>query len=351
MATATTPGSEAKGPKLNRLGLPQTEYRGAPSTLCAGCGHDMITSQIVKAFWEMGVEPTNVAKMSGIGCSSKTTAYFLGQSHGFNGVHGRMAAIATGSFMANHKLVHLGVSGDGDTSAIGFGNFLHMVRRNLPIVYLIENNGVYALTKGQISPTADKGSVMKDGTIIEMEPIDCCALAIQMGCEYVARSYSGDINQVSSLIKGAISHHGTAVIDIISPCMTFNNHEGSTKSHAYSKSKQDPLHEIGFVPCFEECPAKDEAGEASELEMPDGSRIILKRLARDYNPTDKMAALALLEKARTEGLFLTGLFYHGQSAMPLDEQLNLVDRPLATLPASMLRPSAEALKEMMQSLK
>ncbi len=348
MATTTTPDLQAKGPKLNRLGLPQSDYRGAPSTLCPGCGHDAITSQIVKACWEMGIEPTSAAKMSGIGCSSKTTAYFLGQSHGFNGVHGRMSAIATGSFMANHKLVHIGVSGDGDTASIGFGNFLHMVRRNLPIVYIIENNGVYALTKGQISATADMGSVNKNGSVNEMSPIDCCELAIAMGCDYVARSFSGDVNQVCSLIKGALAHRGTAVIDIVSPCMTFNNHEGSTKSLVYAKANEDPLHEIDFIPHFEDNKAAYKAGEAIPIGLPDGSRIILKKLARNYDPYDRGAALALLEKARRERLLITGLLYHGTSGIPLDVQLNLPDQPLATLPESMIRPNADALKALMK---
>lgn len=350
MATANT-NSEAQGPKVNRLGLTQAEYRGAPSTLCAGCGHDSITAQVVKAFWEMGIEPTNVAKMSGIGCSSKTTAYFLGQSHGFNGVHGRMAPVATGAHMANRKLVQLGVSGDGDTASIGLGNFMHMVRRNLPIVYLIENNGIYALTKGQTSATADKGSVTKNGLVNQMDPIDCCSLAIMMGATYVARSFSGDFNQLTALLKGAIVHRGTAIIDIVSPCMTFNNHEGSTKSQSYAKAHKDPLHEIGFFPAGEEITADYAPGEVIKIDLPDGSRLILKKVGKDYDPTDKIAALAMLDKARDERQFLTGLIYHSGGSVPLDEQLNMIEEPLATLPESVLRPSAEALKKYMADWK
>jgi 2-oxoglutarate ferredoxin oxidoreductase subunit beta len=343
--------AEPKAPKVNRLGLEQGEYRASPSTLCAGCGHDAITAQIIKAMWEMGVEPWNVAKMSGIGCSSKSTAYFLGQSHGFNGVHGRMAAQATGSHLANRRLVHIGVSGDGDTASIGLGNFLHMVRRNVPLIYIIENNGVYGLTKGQFSATADQGSKSKHGAQNQMEPIDCCALAIQMGCQYVARSFSGDVKQLVALLKGAIAHRGTALLDVVSPCVTFNNHEGSTKSLQYARQHEEALHEIGFVPYFEPLTAEPEPGTTTTLDLPDGSKITLKKLAREYDPTDRMGALKLLDEAQRERLFLTGLLYRGAGMAPLGEQLNLVEEPLATLPAERLRPPAEALEGVMARLR
>ena len=243
MTTVMTdpPSSAPRDPKGNRLGLLLKDYQGAESTLCAGCGHDAITSSIVKAFFEMGVEPYRVAKLSGIGCSSKTTNYFMGQAHGINSVHGRMGAVATGASLANRRLVNIGISGDGDTASIGLSHFLHMVRRNVPIIYVIENNGCYGLTKGQFSATADRGSVKKGGLIVNQSlPIDCCALAIQMGCGFVARTFSGDTKQVRTLLKAAIAYRGTAVLDIVSPCVTFNNHEGSTKSVAYARGKRKP---------------------------------------------------------------------------------------------------------------
>ena len=243
----------AKAKKFNRIGLELSDYKGAASTLCAGCGHDAITNSIVKALFDLGVEPYDVAKLSGIGCSSKTPNYFLNKAHGFNGVHGRMAPIATGSSLANHSLLHLGVSGDGDTASIGLGNFLHMVRRNVSMVYIVENNGCYGLTKGQFSATADQGSTKKGGQEVNTAiPVDICALAIQMGCKFVARSFSGDTQQVRVLLKASMSHNGTAVLDIISPCVTFNNHEGSTKSVRYARTHEDPLHEIDFIPSFEQ---------------------------------------------------------------------------------------------------
>jgi 2-oxoglutarate ferredoxin oxidoreductase subunit beta len=288
-----------------------------------------------------------VAKLSGIGCSSKTTAYFLGRSHGFNAVHGRMAAIAVGTNAANHTLLNIGVSGDGDTASIGLGNFLHMVRRNTKIVYLIENNGCYALTKGQFSATADKGSVQKRGAVNQMAPIDCCALAIEMGCGFVARSFSGDAKQVMNLLKGAIAHRGTAVLDIVSPCMTFNNHEGSTKSYPYAKGHEDPLHELGFVPYFEDVKVDFEPGATTVVELQDQSKITLKKLGHDYDPTSREQALKLLHKASDEQLFLTGLIYYNRDTPSMQEQMNLVPEPLTTLPESRTRPSAAALAELM----
>ncbi|MGB9690802.1 MAG: 2-oxoacid:ferredoxin oxidoreductase subunit beta [Candidatus Sumerlaeaceae bacterium] len=334
-------------PATNRIGFAQDVYKGAASTLCAGCGHDSITAQLVRALWECNVDPYSIAKMSGIGCSSKTTAYFASFSHGFNGVHGRAAAIATGSFLANRKLLHVAVSGDGDTASIGLGNFLHMVRRNVPVVYVIENNGVYGLTKGQFSATADKGSTLKDGQRNDMEPIDCCALAIEMGCEYVARSFSGDVKQLVALLKGAIAHRGTAVIDVVSPCVTFNNHEGSTKSLKFAREHEDPLHEIGFVPYYEEIRVEYEPGTVQEITLHDGSRLVLKKLGRDYDPTDRSAALALLEQARKEKLFITGLIYRAAMPSPaFDEVLDLVETPLAHLPDELLRPKPEVVMEL-----
>src|SRR5881394_1352901 len=241
MSTTMNPPAPPKN--VNRFGLSIADYKGADSTLCAGCGHDAITAQIIKAFYEYGVEPHRVAKMSGIGCSSKTPAYFLSQSHGFNGVHGRMPALATGVMLANQTLISIGVSGDGDTASIGMGQFVHLLRRNIPMIYIVENNGVYGLTKGQFSATADLGSKKKDGLINELPPIDLCGLAIELGCGFVARSFAGDPKQLVALLKAAASHKGTAVLDVISPCVTFNNHEGSTKSYKYAKEQEVQLHE------------------------------------------------------------------------------------------------------------
>ncbi|MBZ5534546.1 MAG: 2-oxoacid:ferredoxin oxidoreductase subunit beta [Acidobacteriia bacterium] len=331
--------------KTNRLGLPMTEYKGLDSTLCAGCGHDGITSQIVKAFYEYGVEPHRVAKFSGIGCSSKTPAYFIGNSHGFNAVHGRMPAVATGAMLANRTLVGVGVSGDGDTASIGIGQFIHLLRRNIPLIYIIENNGVYGLTKGQFSATADVGSKLKNGIVNELPPIDCCVLAIELGCSYVARSFAGDPKQLVPLIKGAIAHKGTALLDVISPCVTFNNHEGSTKSFKYAKEHEEMLHEIGFVPYFEQIQADYPEGAVKEVELHDGSHIRLRKLDRDYDPSSKPQALQLIRKANELGELITGLLFYDREKKDFIDDLNMMDEPLATLPTSQVRPSREALAE------
>lgn len=345
--------TESKSRKdANRLGLELKDYKGAKSTLCAGCGHDAITNSIVKAMYDLSINPMRVAKLSGIGCSSKTPNYFLDQAHGFNAVHGRMASIATGSHLGNRGLLNIGVSGDGDTASIGLGNFLHMVRRNVPIIYIVENNGCYGLTKGQFSATADKGSVKKGGRESnEFAPVDICALAIEMGCGYVARSFSGDTSQVRALLKGAASHDGTAVLDIVSPCVTFNNHEGSTKSVTFARAHEDPLHEIDFIPHFEQIMVDYEPGTAIEVEMHDGSVVTLKKLNHDYNPTDKIEALRLLKEAEEDQHFYTGLVYVNEDVVPYAEQMHLIDAPLASLPAEKLRPSEAAFNELMDSFK
>jgi 2-oxoglutarate/2-oxoacid ferredoxin oxidoreductase subunit beta len=353
MSTTITapPPTPTKTPAVNRVGFPLSEYKGVASTLCSGCGHDAITNQIIKAAFELDLEPHRIAKLSGIGCSSKTTAYFMNRAHGFNSVHGRMSAVATGVNLANRTLMNIGVSGDGDTASIGLGQFLHMVRRNVQICYIIENNGVYGLTKGQFSATADKGSLQKKGTTNEMFPIDACALAIEMGCEFVARSFSGDMKQLCALLKAAISHKGTAVIDVVSPCITFNNHEGSTKSYKFAKEHEEPIHEIGFVPHYEPISAEYAEGTTKQIDLPDGSHLMLKKLNLDYDPSNKTKALEFLSKARDERLFLTGLLYHGVGQSSMVEQKNLVDEPLATLPESVVRPGPEILAKIMESLK
>lgn len=351
MSNETTGTKPKKLPVTNRLNLDIKVYKGLNSTLCNGCGHDSITSAVIRALFEHNVQPHMVAKLSGIGCSSKTTAYFLGRSHGFNSVHGRMAAIASGVHAANRRLVNVGVSGDGDTASIGLGNFLHMLRRNVPMVYLVENNGCYGLTKGQFSATADKGSASKGGAVNPTDPIDICALAIQMGCNYVARSFSGDVKQLVPLLKGALGHRGTSVIDIVSPCVTFNNHEGSTKSYAYAKDKEDPLHEVGFVAAYEEISVDYDPGSTQLVTLHDGSKIVLKKLGHDHDPTNRTKAMQMLDHANRERLFLTGLVFHDKGVLPLDEQLGLVDEPLATLPASRTRPPPSVLAKVMESLK
>src|SRR6187399_3693221 len=271
----TTPAGSAPGKKLNRIGLEVSQYRGGKTTLCAGCGHNAISERIIEACFDLGVDAKRVLKLSGIGCSSKSPAYFLSQSHGFNSVHGRMPSVATGALLANASLQGIGVSGDGDTGAIGIGQFVHLMRRNLPIIYIIEDNGCYGLTKGQFSPTADLGSTLKTGVVNELPPIDTCALAIELGASFVARSFSGDKKQLLAILKAALSHRGTAMIDVISPCVTFNDHEGSTKSYAYVKEHDEPLGEVSFVPFFEDITVEYDPGTTTEVRMHDGSRLLL----------------------------------------------------------------------------
>jgi len=335
------------GKKVNRIGLETKVYRGGKTTLCAGCGHNAISERIIDACCEMGVEPERVIKLSGIGCSSKSPAYFLGTAHGFNAVHGRMPSVGTGALLANRKLIAIGVSGDGDTGAIGIGQFVHLMRRNLPIVYIIEDNGCYGLTKGQFSPTADYGSKAKTGVMNNLPPIDTCALAIELGASFVARSFSGDKKQLSAILKAALSHRGTAMLDVLSPCVTFNDHEGSTKSYAYAKDHDDPLGEISFVPYFEDISVDYEPGSTQEVEMHDGSKLYLKKLETEYNPMDKMQAMSVLDETRNRGEFATGLIYVEPKKADFIEVLNMVDEPLATLPEQRVRPPKSVLSELM----
>ena len=347
----TTTAAPPPGKKVNRIGLELVEYKGGKTTLCAGCGHNAISERIVEAFYEMGIEPERVIKLSGIGCSSKSPAYFLGRSHGFNSVHGRMPSVGTGAILANRKLVAIGVSGDGDTGAIGIGQFVHLMRRNLPIVYIIEDNGCYGLTKGQFSPTADLGSRLKTGVINDLPPIDTCALAIELGATFVARSFSGDKKQLLSILKAAVSHGGTAMIDVLSPCVTFNDHEGSTKSYSYVKDHDEPLGEVSFVPYFDDIEVDYEPGTTKEVEMHDGSKLYLKKVAENYDPTKKGAALRLLRETTERGVYATGVLYVERDRPNLVELLDLVDEPLATLPLERVRPPKAALDEIMESLR
>ena len=337
--------------KVNRIGLELAIYRGSKSTLCAGCGHNAISERIIDAFYDLGVDPYRVAKFSGIGCSSKTPAYFLQASHGFNGVHGRMPSLATGAALANQHLLHIGVSGDGDTVSIGIGQFIHLMRRNLPIVYIIENNGVYGLTKGQFSATADLGSQLKSGVINDLPAIDTCALAVQLGATFVARSFSGDKKQLLALLKAATAHRGTVLLDVISPCVAFNDHEGSTKSYSYMKGHEEPLHQVDFIPIYKDISVEYEPGETTQVQMHDGSWVVLKKLGHDYDPTNKAGALQTLLESHKTGQVLTGVLYLETGQKNFLELLNLVDEPLASLPTDRVRPKKEVLDEIMEELR
>lgn len=349
MATTAKP---APAPNTNRIGLTLADYKGLPSTLCAGCGHDSISSKIIKAFYEANVDPYRVAKLSGIGCSSKSPAYFLSKSCGFNSVHGRMPSIATGAMLANKDLIAIGVSGDGDTGNIGLGQFMHCVRRNIPMIYIIENNGVYGLTKGQFSATADAGSKLKTGEVNHMQTLDLCALAVGLGCGFVARSFAGDPKQLVPIIKAALAHKGTAVIDVISPCVTFNDHEGSTKSYKYGKEHDVILQELDFVPSYQSLEDVDyEPGTTKEVKLPDGSHILLKKLGRDYDPTNKMQAIAVLQSGIEKCEMITGLLYIEPTKPDYTKELNLYDKPLAHLSEEKIRPPKQVLDEIMQSLR
>jgi len=345
---ATTPTAE---PKTNRIGLTVIEYKGGKTTLCAGCGHNAISERIIDAMYEMGVQPERVAKLSGIGCSSKSPAYFMSRSHSFNAVHGRMPSVATGAILANHNLIALGVSGDGDTASIGIGQFVHLMRRNLPVIYIIEDNGVYGLTKGQFSATADLGSKLKTGVINDLPPIDTCALAIQLGASFVGRSFSGDKRQLLAMLKASIAHRGTVMLDVISPCVTFNDHEGSTKSYKYMKDHDEPLQEISFVPSFEDIDVDYDPGTTVDLTMHDGSHLRLRKLDADYDPTDKLLAIKTLTEAHHKGETLTGLFYIEPNKPTFMDLLHVTDEPLATLPAEAVRPPKAVLDEVMESFR
>jgi 2-oxoglutarate/2-oxoacid ferredoxin oxidoreductase subunit beta len=349
MATTTSPPPPA--PKTNRIGLTVLDYKGGKTTLCAGCGHNAISERIIDAMYEMGIPPERVIKPSGIGCSSKSPAYFLGRSHSFNAVHGRMPSVATGAVLANRNLIALGVSGDGDTASIGLGQFMHLMRRNLPIIYVIEDNGVYGLTKGQFSATADVGSKLKTGVINDLPPIDTCEMAITMGASFVGRSFSGDKRQLHSMLKAAIAHNGTVMLDVVSPCVTFNDHEGSTKSYKYMKDHEEPLHEVSFVPVFEDISVDYDPGTSVEVTMHDGSRLHLRKLEEDYDPTDRIAAIRRLNESHEKGEVLTGVFYVNPQAPTFVDLLNITEQPLATLPESVVRPGREVLEQVMEELR
>jgi len=347
MATSTV---TKPNPKTNRLGLQVLDYRGGKTTLCAGCGHNAISERIIDALYEMGVKPERVMKLSGIGCSSKSPAYFLSRAHSFNSVHGRMPSVATGALLGNKTMKALGVSGDGDTASIGVGQFIHLMRRNLPLIYIIEDNGVYGLTKGQFSATADLGSKLKTGVINDLPAIDTCTLAIQLGATFVGRSFSGDKKQLLAMLKAAIAHEGTVMLDVISPCVTFNDHEGSTKSYKYMQEHEDAISEVGFVPHFEDISIEYDPGSTYDVTMHDGSHLRLRKLHDDYNPTDRVTAVKALMEAHERGEVLTGVFYVDTAKPNFTQLLNLVDEPLATLPEERTRPSRQVLQEIMAKL-
>ena len=346
--TVQNPTAPAPGPKTNRLGLQVIDYRGGKTTLCAGCGHNAISERIIDAMYQMGVQPERVMKLSGIGCSSKTPAYFMNRAHSFNSVHGRMPSVATGALLANRSMLGLGVSGDGDTASIGFGQFAHLMRRNLPLIYIIEDNGVYGLTKGQFSATADVGSKLKTGVINDLPPIDTCAIAIELGATFVGRSFSGDKQQLLAMLKAAIAHNGTVMLNIVSPCVTFNDHEGSTKSYRYMQEHEEAITEIGFVAHFEEIDVEYDPGSTYDVEMHDGSHLRLRKLHENYDPIDRVAAVKLLMESEQRGEILTGVFYVDTKRPSFTEMLNLVAEPLATLPQDRVRPPRRVLDEVMK---
>ncbi len=331
--------------KLNVIDLPKDDYTGGKSTLCPGCGHDQISTVIINSAWENGLQPEKIAKMSGIGCSSKTPAYFLSKSHGFNTVHGRMPSVTTGAAMGNRDLTFIAVSGDGDSASIGIGQFIHAVRRNLDMVYVLENNGVYGLTKGQYSATAVKGSKKKKGDINKHQPIDLCKLAVNLGCTFVARSFSGSKKQLTALMKAAMSHKGFALIDIISPCVTFNNNDESLRSYTYVKDNDLELHAYDYIPTYTPIEGIEiPEGEYHDITLFDGSVLRLETIGSDHDPSDAVAAMSALHEAEIESKHVTGLLYFDPNKSTAVEDQCLVDTPLVDVPDEVMRPSAASLE-------
>jgi len=336
----------------NKVGYTRRDYEGPVSTLCAGCGHDSISAAIIQACWELNIEPHRVAKLSGIGCSSKTPTYFLGASHGFNTVHGRMPSVLTGAALANRDLLYLGVSGDGDSASIGLGQFANAMRRGVKMTYIVFNNGVYGLTKGQFSATADRGSKNKKGAINNDSPVDLVALALQLGATYVARSFSGDKEQLVPLIKGAMAHGGAAFIDVISPCVTFNNHGGSTKSYDYVRQHNEAVSRIEFVPQGQDIATTTYApGEVVQVEQNDGSVLNLRKLHADYDPTDRYSAMAYMQQHLARGEIVTGLLYLNPLPTDLHTAQNTCAAPLNSLNAAQLNPGSAALEKINAALR
>jgi 2-oxoglutarate ferredoxin oxidoreductase subunit beta len=335
----------------NTIGFTRRDYEGKVSTLCAGCGHDSISAAIIHACWELAIEPHRIAKLSGIGCSSKTPDYFLGQSHGFNTVHGRMPSVLTGANLANRELIYLGVSGDGDSASIGIGQFVHAIRRGVNMVYIVENNGVYGLTKGQFSATADQGSMSKKGVANADSPIDLVGLAMQLGASFVARSFSGDKQQLVPLIKAAIAHQGAAFLDVISPCVAFNNHAGSTKSYEYVREHNDAVNQLDFIAPRAEIAVDYAPGELVEVEQHDGSVLRLRKLDAGHDPTDRVAAMNYVHAHQAKGEVVTGLLYVDPDPHDLHQHLNTVAVPFNALTAKDLSPGAAMLQRINAALR
>jgi 2-oxoglutarate ferredoxin oxidoreductase subunit beta len=348
MTSIPKPQVRHRGLAANTLGLTRRDYEGAMSTLCAGCGHDSVTAALVQAFYELDVPPHRAAKMSGIGCSSKTTAYFMRQSHGFNGVHGRMPAIATGANAANKDLVYVGVSGDGDSLSIGLGQLSHAIRRNVNMLYVLENNGVYGLTKGQFSASADLGSKSKRGESNAHRPIDPVLLALTLGASFVARSFSGDKGELVPILKAGLTHRGFALVDVISPCVTFNDHEGSTKSYRYTREHHHEVAPVDFIPLRREITAPDgaDATGLTEITMHDGSVVRFRKVEAGYDPTDRDAAYANVRRRQAQGEVVTGLLYLDESGQDMHAVNQTVETPLVELPFDELCPGARALEEL-----
>lgn len=349
MSYIQKPRPELAWQKTNSLGLTRRDYEGAISTLCAGCGHDSITAAIVKAFFELEIPPHQVAKISGIGCSSKTPAYFMRASHGFNSVHGRMPSIATGASAANRDLVCIGVSGDGDSLSIGLGQFAHAVRRNLNMLYIIENNGVYGLTKGQFSASADIGSTAKKGEVNQQSPIDPMLMTLSLGGTFVARSFSGDKAQLVPLIKAGIRHNGFALIDVMSPCVTFNDHEDSTKSYAYMRRYHHPAVQTDFIAPAASIQAGGELGEVIPVLLHDGSKILLRKVSPDYDPTNRAAAFEYLDRHQKRGEVVTGLLYIDENRSNMHELAGSVKQPLSSIPCEQLSPGSATLQQIQKA--
>ena len=351
MTYLTKPKLHHPGLPTNALGLTRRDYEGAVSTLCAGCGHDSISAAIVQACWELDIEPHRVAKLSGIGCSSKTTDYFLGNSHGFNSVHGRMPSVLTGANLANRDLIYMGVSGDGDSASIGLGQFAHSMRRGVNMVYIVENNGVYGLTKGQFSATADKGSKSKRGMVNNDEPVDMIGLALMLGASFVARSFSGDKAQLVPLIKAAIEHKGAAFIDVLSPCVAFNNHPGSTKSYDYVREHNEAVNRLDVITGRDEITADYEPGTVTAVTQHDGSVLRLRKLSTDYDATDRVKVMNYLQQHAAAGEVVTGLLYVDPDSADLHEHIHTIETPLNQLTERELCPGAVALEKINASLR
>ena len=343
--------SEDKKPATNALGLTKSDYKGGPSTMCKGCGHDRISEAIIQASYDLGLDATNILKMSGIGCSSKTPAYFLGNAMGLNSTHGRMPSFATGAHIANTSMTPIGVSGDGDSASIGMGQFVHILRRNPKMVYIIENNGVYGLTKGQFSATADRQSPSKRGAYPREESIDLCGLALELGATFVSRSFSGDKKQLVPLLKAALSFDGLSFIDVISPCVTFNNHEGSTKSYTHQKEMGVTFHDPHYVSPQDPIDIEYEQGELQEVTLHDGSKLLLRKLEHDFDPTDRNASFDAIQRTRNKGEVLTGLIHIDVEARSMSSNSGLTDQPLSMLTQQELRPANGVLERINDSFR